>query len=136
MTGLLWPARVAALCFAVAGLRHGLDVLRGGWLPYHFAPLPINAFWTSLVLWDAVAAALLWRWPRLGLPFGVGVMLVDVGVNGWLAGQQGIVGQLGVWTLVAQAAFLGLLVGLWAASPHALTTKKSPRAEAGAGSEG
>lgn len=103
-------------------------------MPYDFAPPPINLFWTSLLLWDAVAAALLWRWPRLGLPFGVVVMLIDVGVNGWWAGSAGMVGQLGVWTLVAQAAFLGLLVGLLTAKVHATPhQQKSPRTKAGAG---
>jgi hypothetical protein len=118
----------------VAGLRHAADVLHGGWLPYHFAPLPINVFWTSLVLWDALSAALLWRWPRLGLPFGVVVMLIDVGVNGWWAGKTGIVGQLGVWTLMAQAAFLGLLVGLLAAKVHASPhQQKAPAQKQGPG---
>ncbi|WP_064014216.1 hypothetical protein [Deinococcus puniceus] len=87
-----------------------------------------------MVLWDAVAAALLWRWPRLGLPFGVVVMLLDVGVNGWWADKAGIVGQLGVWTLVTQAAFLGVLVGLLSAAHSAPSHQQnSPRAEAGAG---
>jgi len=109
-----WPERLAALCFGVAGIGHLSDVLREGWLPYTSAPLSINAFWTSLIVWDAVAALLLWFRPRLGLPFAVVVMVADVGVNGSLAVRTGLGGTLGVWTLLAQTAFLGFLVGLLA----------------------
>ncbi|WP_345451507.1 hypothetical protein [Deinococcus aluminii] len=57
---------------------------------------------------------LLWRWPRLGLPFGFLLMLVDVGVKGMYAARTGLNSALAVWTLIAQTAFIGLLAGLFA----------------------
>ena len=43
---------VYALCFLGAALNHFNDIRVGGWLPYKYAPLYLNVFWTSLLFID------------------------------------------------------------------------------------
>jgi hypothetical protein len=69
-----------ALCFALAAIGHFRDIALHGWLPYRFAPLPINAFWTALAFLDLLAAGcILWRF-RFGLMLGVLIMAADLAV--------------------------------------------------------
>jgi hypothetical protein len=72
---------VFSICLAAACAVHGKDLWQHGWLPYHFAPLPLNAYWTSLTFFDAVAAVLLlWR-PRTGLALALLIITSDVAIN-------------------------------------------------------
>jgi hypothetical protein len=52
-----------------------------GWLPYRFAPLPLNAYWTSLTFLDAFAAVLLLWQPRIGLALALLIIASDVALN-------------------------------------------------------
>src|SRR2546423_8121198 len=74
---------VQALCFLGAALQHAHDLWQGGWLPYQFAPLAVNAFWTALVFLDLLAAALLLVCPPAGVVLALLIMLAGVGVNSY-----------------------------------------------------
>ena len=56
-----------AACFFFAAILHVRDVWRHGWLPYQAAPLPLNFYWTGLLVLDFAAAVLLLIKPRVGL---------------------------------------------------------------------
>ena len=112
-----------ALCLLGAGLNHVRDVWQRGWLPYTFAPMPVNVFWTALTFLDVLAAALLlWR-PRAGVVLAVTIMLSDVVVNSY--GKYGL-GFGGGWNdlpLQGQTWFLGFVLGAaplvwWSAKPE------------------
>lgn len=116
-------------CFSVATLFHLADMVQFGWLPYRFAPLPMNLFWTSLTLLDpAVALALLARRRRLGLSLALAVMVVDVAANGYALHGLGYP-QFAV-ALQLQTGFLGFLLGsiafLWPASRGSASALRSP----------
>jgi uncharacterized membrane protein YGL010W len=76
-----WVLILFALCFLAACTVHVLDLWRHGWLPYHFAPLPLNAYWTALTFLDAFAAVLLLWQPRIGLALAVLIITSDVVLN-------------------------------------------------------
>lgn len=108
-------AQAAALAvylaaFAVATFRHASDLLRFGWLPYDFAPQPLNAFWTSLTFLDPLVIVLLVTGHRrLGLILAAAVMVADVAVNCYAyyaLGHQGFAPAL-----LLQTAFFGFVLG-------------------------
>ncbi len=67
------------LSFGAGALNHARDFLAFGVRPYGMAPLPVELFWTSLVVLDrAVVALLVMRRRRAGLALAVTVMIVDV----------------------------------------------------------
>ncbi len=70
-----------AVCFLGACAVHVFDLWRHGWLPYHFAPLPLNAYWTALTFLDALVAALLFWLPRIGLALAILIITSDVALN-------------------------------------------------------
>src|SRR5215472_11074951 len=76
------PVRlVLAFCLATASIVHINDLWQHGWLPYRFAPLPLNVYWTVLTLFDALAAVLLlWR-PRTGLALTLLIISSDIALN-------------------------------------------------------
>ena len=81
-TGLSRPvATCLAACFLLACHLHIHGLWQHGWLPYHTAPLPLNGFWTALVLLDLIAAILLLTKPRTGLILSFLIMSADVAVN-------------------------------------------------------
>lgn len=101
---------VYVLALGGATFNHVTDLMTGGWLPYTWAPLWANAFWTALSVLDPLAAALvLWR-PRWGAWLTLGIMLLDVPVNLWLALQHRATLE-GSGALLAQTLFLGFVVG-------------------------
>ncbi len=71
--------------FLIGAVNHARDVLSGGWLPYDFAPLALNWFWSLLLPLDLAAAALLALRYRAGVVLGLAIIVVDVGVNTWFA---------------------------------------------------
>ena len=85
--------------FLGATANHLIDIRSQGLLPYKFAPIYLNFFWTSLVIIDPLAAILLLIRVRIGLYFSIVVILVDLAVNipyfffigGVGAGAKGIV---------------------------------------------
>jgi hypothetical protein len=70
-----------SVCLAAACAVHVFDLWRHGWLPYRFAPLPLNAYWTALTLLDALAAVLLLCQPRAGLVLALLIIVSDVAIN-------------------------------------------------------
>ena len=72
---------VFSLCLAAACAVHLTDLWQHGWLPYHFAPLPLNAYWTALTFFDAFAAVLLLWQPRTGLALALLIITSDVALN-------------------------------------------------------
>jgi len=84
---------------------------QGGWLPYDWAPLPLNVFWTTLVAWDPLAAGLLlWR-PRVGVALALLLMVVDVAVNSSVTYGLGSVDWYANVPLQLQTLFLGFVAG-------------------------
>ena len=79
--GSMTFAQAAALtvylaAFGIATARHASDILRKGWLPYDFAPQPLNVFWTSLTFLDPLVIILLVAGRRrLGLVLAAAVMV-------------------------------------------------------------
>lgn len=101
---------VYVAAFAAATLFHASDIVRGGWLPYRFAPLPLNMFWTSLTLLDpAVVVALLAGWRRSGLTLALLIMITDVAANSYAL--YGLGYPAFAISLQLQTAFLGFVVG-------------------------
>ena len=98
--------------FALAGatLNHLRQLLQGGWLPYHYAPLWTNIFWTSLTFLDPLALWLLLRRQAVGVWLTVLIMLADVAVNldFGLRHDGSLENSLG---LLAQVIFLRFVVG-------------------------
>ena len=72
---------IFSACLAAACAVHLADLWRHGWLPYHFAPLALNAYWTALTLFDALAAVLLLWHPRAGLALALIIITSDVTLN-------------------------------------------------------
>jgi membrane protein HdeD len=102
---------VQALCFVGAGLNHAHDIWQRGWLPYEFAPLPLNAFWTALAGLDLLAAGLLLRRPRAGVVLALLIMVSDVAVNSYAKYGLGFGGWYGDLSLQVQSLFLGFTIG-------------------------
>ncbi len=71
------------ISFASGGFNHARDIYVNGWLPYDYVPLPINVFWTALLLLDFLAAILIWTKPQVGASLGLAIMLSDVAINSW-----------------------------------------------------
>lgn len=102
--------------FGIAAAFHARDVARrweqtGGLsLPYDFAPLPLNLFWTSLTLLDPLVIGLLVAGRRrLGLLLAAGVMTADVAVNSYAVFALDYAGF--ARSLPVQSAFLGFVLG-------------------------
>lgn len=104
----LWAV---ALPFLVAASFHARDILVGGFLPYRFAPMPMNSFWTALLPLDLAVPLLLWlRRVRAALALGLAIMVSDVAVNAYALLGMG-------WSefapaLAMQSGFLGYLIGV------------------------
>lgn len=97
--------------FLVGGLFHLKDIILGGWLPYRFAPLALNWFWTLLLPLDLAVVVLLIRRRRISaLWLGLAVMLADVAVNAYALAGLGF--QAFAYSLPLQALFLGYLIGV------------------------
>ncbi|MWV28818.1 hypothetical protein [Aurantiacibacter rhizosphaerae] len=92
------------------GIRnHTADVLADGWLPYDYAPLALNWFWTLLLPIDVIVGALVALRQRAGVVLGVLVMLADVGVNSWYAYRTDWLDLFRA--LQFQSLFLGFVIG-------------------------
>ena len=101
---IIWTA-----AFLIGAANHGRDIAAGGWLPYRFAPLGCNVFWTMLLPVDLAVVALLWLRRPVGLWLGVAVMIADVGVNSWVIYDRGIAALAS--SLQLQSLFLGFVLG-------------------------
>ena len=72
---------IYVVCFLCATVNHLNDVRSQGFLPYKFAPIYLNFFWTSLTIIDPLAAILLLTKVRIGLYLSIVVILMDISVN-------------------------------------------------------
>ncbi|MBA4045744.1 MAG: hypothetical protein C0471_15205 [Erythrobacter sp.] len=114
-------------CFAIGTITHVRDFWVLGLRPYEGAPILLEAFWSSLVVLDPAAAALLLSGKRrAGLSLAAIIMVCDVAANSYAFFVLGIEGF--AVALPLQAAFLGFVLGsigfLWPDSATHL-----PRAE-------
>jgi hypothetical protein len=104
--------RVVKILFAVYALgflfgtwNHVLDLRHGGFLPYTYAPLAFNIYWTSLTVLDPLAVFLLFVLPYYGMVLAVFIMVSDLAVNLY-AGCILFPGTtMSDTTLLSQAAF-------------------------------
>ncbi|MEO0499933.1 MAG: hypothetical protein AAF205_05155 [Pseudomonadota bacterium] len=83
MTTTIVIRLILSVGFAIGTAFHIVDVATHGWLPYRAAPPAINAFWTSLTLFDPLAILLLWWRPRYGLILAHVIMIADVLINAY-----------------------------------------------------
>jgi hypothetical protein len=72
---------VYALGFLFGTWNHVLDLRHGGFLPYTYAPLAFNIYWTGLTVLDPLAALLLFVLPYCGMVLAVLIMVSDLAVN-------------------------------------------------------
>ncbi len=101
---------VYVVCFAIGVLSHGRDLWMQGWRPYRSGIMPLDAFWTALIVLDAlVVGLLLLGWRRLGLFAALTIMTLDVAANSYALFGMGLVYFAGA--LVLQTAFFGYVVG-------------------------
>jgi len=100
---LLWTVG-----FLVGTTTHTMGLVAGGWLPYTYAPLWMNAYWTSLTLLDPVTAILLWTRPAYGVWLGIAVMVTDVAINSYGAYGRG---YDFFYALQLQSLFGGFVLG-------------------------
>ena len=101
---MLWTAG-----FLVGTATHAMDIAAGGLLPYDFAPLWMNTYWTSLTLLDPLVIALLWTRRSYGVWLGVVVMITDVAINSYATYGLKFEG-FALW-LQLQSLFGGFVVG-------------------------
>ncbi len=104
--------------FSIGTFNHARDFWMLGWRPYSGVPLQLEVFWTSLVVLDLAAVALLSLGKRrAGLNLAMAIMIVDVSANAYASWFLNIPGF--EVALPIQAAFLGFVVGstilLWPA---------------------
>lgn len=96
--------------FAAASAFHLADIVRYGWLPYRFAPLHLNAFWTSLTVFDPlVIAALGTGRRRVGLVLAAAIMVADIAANSYALYALGEAAF--AVPLQLQTAFAGFVAG-------------------------
>ena len=104
------------IVFLIAAANHARDIVAGGWLPYGFAPLPLNWFWTLLLPLDLLAALLVTTRRRAGVILGFAIILADVAANSWFAHKTQWIALY--FALQWQCMFLGFVLGtvgpLWA----------------------
>ena len=69
------------LCLLWGTKNHIIDIWNGGFLPYTYAPMGFNVYWTSLTFLDPLAIILLCFLPYYGLVLAVFIMVSDIAVN-------------------------------------------------------
>lgn len=100
-----------SLCLAAGGSTHVVDIVRGGFFPYHFVPFPINLFWTSLAVLDFTAVLLLWNRRNVGVLLTLAIMCADVVINSYATYWLRIPFE-SFAPLQAQSLFLGFVLGV------------------------
>jgi len=96
---------VYALCFLWGTKNHVVDLWHGGFLPYTYAPLAFNIYWTSLTLLDPLAVFLLFVLPYHGMVLAVAIMVSDIAVNLYAAYVLFPATMMPDTTLLSQIAF-------------------------------
>ncbi|MFD3534657.1 hypothetical protein [Streptomyces sp. NPDC058664] len=75
---------IAAVLLFVGASAHVADLLSNGLHPYAWAPSWLNLYWSSLALFDTLAAVLLIRGERRGTDLACAIMATDLAAN-WYA---------------------------------------------------
>ncbi len=75
---------IAAILLFVGTSAHVADLFRHGLHPYDWAPRWLNLYWSSLALFDTLAAVLLIRGRRRGGDLACAIMATDLIAN-WYA---------------------------------------------------
>ncbi len=75
---------IAAVLLFVGASAHVSDLLSHGLHPYHWAPGWLNLYWSSLALFDALAAVFLIRGKRRGIDLACVIMATDLAAT-WYA---------------------------------------------------
>ena len=101
---------VYVICFTIGTLSHGHGFLTHGWRPYRWGSIPLEVFWTSLILLDVLVVALLLAgYRRSGLLAALIIMTLDVAANSYALFGMGI--EAFAPGLVMQTVFFGFVVG-------------------------
>ncbi len=91
-------------------MSHSRDFWIMGWRPYRRGVLLLDAFWTALILLDAlVVGFLLIGWRRSGLLAALAIMILDVAANSYALFGMGLVEFASA--LLMQTTFFGFVVG-------------------------
>ncbi|MEV8451226.1 hypothetical protein AB0467_01165 [Streptomyces sp. NPDC052095] len=100
---------IAALLLLVGTSSHTADLVRHGLRPYDWAPGWLNLYWSSLALFDTLAAALLLLGHRRGVDLACAVMATDTTAN-WYAvhaiQHSSLAAEPGLQRLIAFAALV------------------------------
>ncbi|WP_244375385.1 hypothetical protein [Streptomyces ficellus] len=75
---------IATVLLFVGASSHVTDLLGHGLHPYDWAPGWLNLYWSSLALFDTLAAVLLIRGKRRGIDLASAIMATDLAAN-WYA---------------------------------------------------
>ncbi|SCD72142.1 hypothetical protein GA0115249_107754 [Streptomyces sp. PpalLS-921] len=102
---------IAAVLLFIGASAHVTDLLRHGLHPYDWAPWWLNLYWSSLALFDTLAAVLLIRGKRQGIDLACVIVATDLAAN-WYAAygiqDSNLVAQPGLQRL---AVFAALVLG-------------------------
>jgi hypothetical protein len=72
---------IYAFCFLVAACNHLNDFRVGGWLPYTYAPIYLNIFWTAHIFFYLIIIFLLFWRVKSGILLAVIVVEIGLFVN-------------------------------------------------------
>jgi len=108
-------------CLIGAWVVHILALWKHGWLPYRFAPMPLNVYWTTLTFWDALAAVLLLSHPAAGLMLALVIITSDVALNIFARFYLGL--QLRSVFLLLQCIFLVAVFAVTLYARHAASAR-------------
>ncbi|MFE7586974.1 hypothetical protein ACFU5Y_36055 [Streptomyces gardneri] len=72
---------IAAVLLLVGASAHVTDLLSQGLHPYDWAPDWLNLYWSSLALFDTLAALFLFRGKRRGVDLACAIMATDLAAN-------------------------------------------------------
>ncbi|MGW1248378.1 hypothetical protein [Streptomyces sp. NPDC002535] len=75
---------IAAVLLFVGASAHVTDLLSYGLRPYGWAPGWLNLYWSSLALFDTLAAVFLIRGKRRGIDLACAIVATDLAAN-WYA---------------------------------------------------
>jgi len=98
---------IYCLGLGLGTLSHLVDIVLNGWLPYDFAPLAFNLYWTALTLLDPLCILLLLSKRRWGLIVLIAIMVTEVAINAYATARGLLAGGFAYnASLWLQAAFL------------------------------
>ncbi|MFE6782064.1 hypothetical protein ACFVFF_07365 [Streptomyces sp. NPDC057680] len=100
---------IAAVLLFVGASAHVTDLLSHGLRPYDWAPGWLNLYWSSLALFDTLAAVFLIRGERRGIDLACAIVATDLAAN-WYAvygiQHSDLAAQPGLQRLIVFAALV------------------------------